>query len=171
MGIVGKLKEWLSLEVVPLLGILLFTSFLLFLPTVALEKLNLAEFKNTYSTYFGLGLIFSSALLIALTLNAFWRVFLSHWLKDIANVYFYKKEVKNLTDEEKAILNYFIKGKTRSASLSITDGVVLGLETRKIIVRVGNVGTCAMSMSFPFNIQPWAWGFLNKNPHLLEVQK
>ena len=169
--ILEKLKGWLNLGVLPLLGLLLFTSFFIFLPQEALEKLGLIDLKTNYSTYFGLAFVFSITFLLAATLNAFWKVFLGHWLKEKATIYFYKKEAYDLTNEEKEILNIFIKGKTRSASLSMKNGVVLGLEQRMFIVRVGQLGTDAVNWSFPFSMQPWAWEFLNKNPHLLNVEE
>lgn len=166
-----KLKGWLNLGVLPLLGILLFTGFFIFLPSEALLKLGLVDVKSKFSTYFGLGFVFSTTFLIAAMLNGFWKVFLARRLKEMANVYFYRKEAHDLTDEEKEILNIFIKGKTRSTSLSMKNGVVLGLEKRMFIIRVGQLGTDAISWSFPFNIQPWAWEYLNKNPHLLDVEE
>lgn len=129
------------------------------------------RFKKNYCTYFGLAFVFSVTFLFATTLNAFWKVFLGHWLKEKASVYFYQKEAYDLTNEEKGILNIFIKGKTRSTSLSMKNGVVLGLEKRMFIVRVGQLGTDAISWSFPFSMQPWAWEFLNKNPHLLNIEE
>jgi hypothetical protein len=171
MEVLEKLKGWLNLGVLPLLGLLLFTSFFIFLSPDSLEKLGLLDLKNNYSTYFGLAFVFSVTFLFATTINAFWKVFLGHWLKEKASVYFYQKEAYDLTNEEKKILNIFIKGKTRSTSLSMKNGVVLGLEKRMFIVRVGQLGTDAISWSFPFSMQPWAWEFLNKNPHLLNIEE
>lgn len=166
-----KLKGWLNLGVLPLLGLLLFTGFFTFLPLGALEKLGLLNLKNTYGTLFGLGFVFSITFLIAATLNAFWKVFLGHWLNEKARVYFYAKEAHDLTNQEKEILNIFIKGKVRSTNLSMKNGVVLGLEKRMFIVRVGQLGTDPVSWSFPFSIQPWAWEYLNKNPQLLDIEE
>ncbi len=75
----------------------------------------------------------------------------------------------DLTEEEKAILRLFIVGKTSSVNLSIKNGVVLGLQQKKIIIKLGIVGTDALRMSFPFNIQPWAWEYFNKNPQLIDI--
>jgi len=171
MEALEKLKGWLNLGVFPLLGLLLFTSFFIFLPLEGLDKLGLTDLKNDYSTYFGLAFVFSMTFLSAATLNTFWKVFLGHWIKEKSRIYFYKKEAYDLTNEEKEILNIFIKGKTRSANLSMKNGVVLGLEKRMFIIRVGQLGTDARSWSFPFGMQPWAWEFLNKNPHLLNIEE
>ncbi len=171
LEILEKLKNWLNLGVVPLLGLLVFTGFFIFLPPEALEKLGLIGLKNKYSTYFGLAFVFSITFLFAATLNAFWKVFLGRWLKEKAAVYFYKKEAYDLTNDEKEILNLFIKGKTRTKNLSIKNGVVLGLEKRMFIIRIGQLSTDATSWSFPFSMQPWAWEYLNKNPHLLNIEK
>ncbi|MCF6257166.1 MAG: superinfection exclusion B family protein [Gammaproteobacteria bacterium] len=168
--VIEKLKGWLNLGVIPLLGILLFTSFFIFLPLESLTKLGLVDLKAKYNTYFGLGFVFSLTFLIAAAINGFWKVYLGRQLKKMAAVHFYKKEAHDLTNEEKEILNIFIKGKTRSTSLSMKNGVVLGLEKRMFIIRVGQLGNDPVNWSFPFNIQPWAWEYLNKKPHLLKPE-
>jgi len=53
-------------------------------------------------------------------------------------------------------------------NLSLKNGVVLGLEKRRFIIRSGNLGTDIASMSFPYAIQPCAWEYLNQHPELLE---
>lgn len=44
--------------------------------------------------------------------------------------------------------------------------VVLGLETEKIIYRASSLSS--YYTNFPYNIQPWAWEYLNQHPDLLE---
>lgn len=168
--IIDKIKEWLNLGVLPLLGLMIFSSLFVFLPEIALDKLGLVEVKIKYSVYFGLGFVFSFSFLIATLIYRLWNIYIGHRLKDLTRLYFLKKDAKNLTADEKKILKYFIENQTRSASLSMKDGTVLGLENRKFIVRVGNLGTDAIRFAFPFNIQPWAWEFFNKNPGLLDEE-
>lgn len=167
---IGKIKEWLNLGVMPLLGILIFTSLFVFLPDGAITKIGLTEIKSKYGTYLGLAFFFSLSFLLAAAIYKVWNIWIGPNLKELANLYYLKKDAKNLTDEEKEILRYFIENKTRSANLSLKNGVVLGLEQRKIIIRLGILGTDAISMSFPFNIQPWAWEYFNKNPDLLGIE-
>jgi len=169
--VIEKLKGWLNLGIIPLLGILIFTSFFIFLPSEVLVKLSLMDVKTKFGTYLGLGFVFSLAFLIAAALNRFWKVYLGYKLKEMTSIHFYKKEAHNLTNKEKEILSIFINGKTRSTDLSLKNGVVLGLEKRMFIVRVGQLGNDPVIWSFPFNIQPWAWEYLNKNPQLLNIEE
>jgi hypothetical protein len=167
---ISKIKDWLNLGVLPLLGLLIFTSLFVFLPDVAISKIGLAEIKSKYSIYFGLCFIFSASFLVAAAIYKLWNIWIGPGIKQMANVYYLKKDAKSLTDEEKKLLRHFIENQTRSANLSLKDGVVLGLEQRKIIIRLGILGTDAYSMSFPFNIQPWAWEYFNKHRELLDME-
>lgn len=163
-----KMKGWLSLGVGPLLVLFIFTALISFLPESTIASLGLSSIKSSYAEYFGLSLIFSTASLLVAAITGFWSIFLGQYLKEKVRLHFYKKDANNLTDEEKGILKIFINGKTRSANLSLKNGTVLGLENRMFIVRVGQLGTNAISWTFPFNIQPRAWKYLNENPSLLD---
>ncbi len=151
-----------------MLVLFIFTGLISFLPESTITSLGLSSIKSSYGEYFGLSLIFSTASLLVAAITGFWRIFLGQFLNEKVILYFHKKEANNLTDEEKGILKIFINGKTRSAHLSLKNGNVLGLENRMFIVRVGQVGTDAINWKFPFNIQPWAWKYLNENPSLLD---
>ncbi len=164
---IGKIKDWLNLGVMPLLGILVFTSLFLFLPDSVLAKLNLFEVKDNYRIVLGLSFFFSISFLFASCVHSLWKIMLGPMLRDFVSIFYHKKDAKNLTEDEKEIIRMFINGATRAATLSIQNPTVLGLERRKIIVRVGNVGATGFGFNFPFNIQPWAWEFYNKNQDIL----
>ncbi len=164
MNILEKIKDLLNMGATPLLGILIFSGFFLFIPDQYLEKLKVVEIKNEYEMYFGLSFLFAFAFLLSLM----YMNYLKPIFKTKINLFFYKKDAKHLTSDEKEIMRGFINQKTRAAQLSIQNATVLSLESRKIIVRVGNIGIPGFEMKFPFNIQPWAWDFYNNNPKLLE---
>lgn len=165
-----KLKDWLNIETLPLIGLLIFTGMFILLPSATLSELGVLKFHEDNQTYLGFGFVFSIALLIAKGIYGIWDVCLKHLLKDLAQVYFYKKEAHTLTEEEKEILRKFIVNRTGSVNLSIHNGVVLGLEQKHFIYRAGLIGIGgANGLSFPFNIQPWAWKHLNKKPELLKL--
>lgn len=166
--IISKIKDWVSLGVVPVIGILILSSLLIFLPEQAINTIGLKNISEEYKLHVGLLFLFSISFFAAYCLNGLWKVFLGVWLHEKGKIFFLKREAKNLTFEEKQILKIFIENKTRSANFSMKNGVVLGLQQRGFIVRAGNLGTDSHSMSFPFSIQPWAWQHLNNNPELLE---
>jgi Super-infection exclusion protein B len=43
--------------------------------------------------------------------------------------------------------------------------VVNGLVSETVLYRSSNMS--ALGTTFPFNIQPWAWDYLNEHPELL----
>ncbi|MCW9011045.1 superinfection exclusion B family protein [Marinobacter sp.] len=166
--LIPKIKDWVNLGVVPVIGLLIFSSLLIFLPESTIQDVGLEALSKEYKVHIGLVFLFSIAFLVAYSLNAIWSVFLGTWLREKASLYFLKKEANDLTEEEKELLKGFVENRTRSMNLSMKNGVVLGLEKRQFIIRTGNLGTDALSMSFPYAIQPWAWEYLNKHPELLE---
>lgn len=166
--IIPKIKDWVNLGVVPVIGLLIFSSLLIFLPESTIQDIGLKALSEEYKVHVGLVFLFSIAFLVAYSMNGLWRIFLGTWLHEQASLYFLKKEANDLTEEEKALLKSFIENRTRSMNLSMKDGVVLGLEKRRFIIRTGLLGTDALSMSFPYAIQPWAWEHLNRHPELLE---
>ena len=169
--ILEKIKGWLTLGAVPLIGIFVFTGLFIFSSSTFLSELGLLEFYTEYKLWFRVAFIFATALIIANIIWAVWEVLLRNIVKEKAQLFFYRKEAKDLTVEEKTILREFIVNQTRSANLSIQDATVLGLEKRMFIFRVGNVGATGFGFIFPYNIQPWAWEYLNKHPELLDIEK
>jgi hypothetical protein len=79
-----------------------------------------------------------------------------------------KKRLHRLTIEEKQILRGYVEGQTRSMNLNVSSGIVNGLVGESIIYRASNLSNpMAGFMAFSYNIQPWAWDYLNKHRDLL----
>jgi len=55
-------------------------------------------------------------------------------------------------------------GKTKSQYLDIRDGVVNGLVNEQVIYLAAQVGDL---LRMAYNIQPWAWKYLNEKKELL----
>lgn len=163
--ILDKLKDCVNLGVVPLLGIFILATLLQFLPMEALVKLGVMSIQIKYSAYFGFALLSSGSLLIATALKWIW----DNGGRDHLDAYFLRKEAHDLTDDEKEILARFINGKTRSLSLSIKKAAVCGLQKRRFMAPTGNFATSVTTLSIPFTMQRWAWEYLNRNPHLLDI--
>jgi ABC-type multidrug transport system fused ATPase/permease subunit len=79
----------------------------------------------------------------------------------------YQWVLKNLSDEERSVLRRYIEGNTKTQSFNIASGVAAGLEGTGVLYRASNAGHSG-SLAFDFNIQPWAWTRLKKNPKLLD---
>lgn len=163
----AKIKEWLELGHVPLFGLALSSGILLFAPSNLLEDIGVVFFAVSYRMHIGLAFLLSVCLLFSMAINGLWDTIFREFFRQTINARAYRKELWQLNEDEKVILRRFFEEGTRAQSLSIQDGVVLGLQKRMIIIRVGDVGHAGYVMSFPFNIQPWAWEYLKKHPELI----
>ena len=160
---VSKLTEWLKLSSEHLVGVLLFSSAvlgtLILAPDDWLRALGLAEFSNEYRTWLGLLLVLSTALLIVRLVTAVFR-----WSRQEVvlrrNVRRRRQRLHTLTGPERGILAKYVKENTRTQYLDVTDGVVRGLEAEQIIYRPASLS--ANYTVFAYNIQPWAWDYLNQ---------
>jgi len=74
------------------------------------------------------------------------------------------ERLHNLTAEEREILRGYIGNGTKTQLLDIQSGVVNELEEVFIIYRSSNIGHLS---GWSYNIQPWAWDYLNKHLELL----
>ncbi len=76
-----------------------------------------------------------------------------------------KKYLKTLSEEEKEILRRFFDNNKKTQRLRLQSGVVQGLQMHNIIFPASNISTRLLEVDF--NVEDWAWEYLNKNPHLL----
>lgn len=163
MDLTGALN-WLKLSPKYLVAITIATGAILFAPENLLTFLGMTEIKTSYKSWLGLGFIIAASLLIA---NLFF--YIVKWV--ITRITWRRNRVKcqtylnDLTSDELEILREYIGTQSRTQYLPIDSGVVQGLVGNKIIYRSANVGD--MVDGWAFNIQPWAWDYLNVNLHLL----
>ena len=71
----------------------------------------------------------------------------------------------DLTPAEKQILCGYILANQRTQYFHMEDGVPMGLVSEKILFVSTTMGS--VLHGFAFNIQPWAWEYLSKNPDLI----
>lgn len=145
--------------------LLIATSILLFSPEIFLTTLGLDQLVINYKMW--IGLLFTVSLSIILLMVVF-AVFLklNERINECRRQKLLRERLFKLTEEEKEILSYYIDNQTKSQNLSYTYGVVKSLERNLIIYRASTLS--AYGDSFAYNIQPWAWDYLNKNPKLLK---
>lgn len=70
-----------------------------------------------------------------------------------------------LSEPEKEILRGYVHNSTTTLYFPMSDGVVGGLEAQRILYRSSNIGHLD---EWAYNIQPWAWEYLNDHPELLD---
>ena len=161
----SQLINWFKISNTHLFAIVIGCSILFFAPDTFIKKLGLTSIRDSYQ------LVISVLFLIAISiLGARGCVAIIQWIKKRItwrkNLEKIQKRLHHLTPGEKKILRDYIYGNTRTQNLLIQDGVAQGLALEKIIYRTASVGD--MLDGFAFNIQPWAWEYLNKNKKLLE---
>jgi Super-infection exclusion protein B len=152
--------KWLKPQVV---GIVFVGSALLILMPDSwlsgLGGLGLVGFRRTNRTWIGLAFLVSIACLIVYALPTGYA-FLK---RDLLNRYA-RQRLHKLTPDEKTILRGYIDGETRTQYFNRTNGIVLGLVAEGILFLPTNMGQLER---FPFNIQSWAWDYLDKHRDLL----
>jgi hypothetical protein len=160
----SKLLDAVKLSPKYLAPIALASGFLLFSPAHYLITLGLDTFVNSYRSWIGLVFVISAALLIASLFQLVWS-----WSKStydgFRRIHAGENRLKHLTAEEKDVLRGYIVNQTRSQVLDFASGVVKGLEHEGIIYQASPLGT--LIDGFAYNIQPWAWDYLNDHKELL----
>ena len=160
---VSKFVEWIKLSPKYLFPILIVLGFVLFAPADILDVFGLSSIVSQYRPYLGAAFLVTAALLLANMLGAWYGWIKRRYVRS-KNIKRGRRRLRSLTDAEKEILRGYIHNKTRSQYLWVTDGVVRGLEAEKIIYRASEVGSLD---EWAYNIQPWAWNYLNAHPELL----
>ncbi len=160
----SKLIEGLKLPTKTLVGLCFAAGLLIFSSEGFLKSLGLDSFVNSYRPYIGAVFVISVCISVVSGVAAF-ATFINPWLVQAYWIRLGRKRLQRLNPEEKELLAYYIKNQTRSQKLDIKSGTVNALVQEKIIVRGSHLGTY---YGFDYIIQPWAWEYLNENPHLLE---
>jgi hypothetical protein len=163
----SKLSEWLKLSPKYLFPISLVTGFGLFAPVNILEIFGITSLVAQIRPYLGVVFLLATALLITnLFTSLYVRVRNKHQATE--NLKTMQERLHSLTGDEKYILQHFISNQTRTQYLPMDDGVVNGLELEKIIFKASMVGQLD---EWAYNIQPWAWKYLNNHHELLSLNK
>jgi hypothetical protein len=155
-----------------LAGIALSCAILLFTPEVIISALGLFEFRETYHSFLGGGLVVSGSVLFAhgiARLAASARGCIARWQagrQHARRIEAGKRALLSLTPDEKAYLVPYIVHEETTCYYQLEDGVVGSLEAKGIIYRASNVGRALTG--FAYNLQPWARDHLIANPKLLE---
>jgi hypothetical protein len=159
-----RLVELLKLRPETLLGIVIGTGVLVFLPESALAGLGLLGFVSTFRGWLGGAFVLFAALLIGKGLST---------ALDQVRKYIVERKLardrresfKYLSPPEKALLASYYNEQTTTQYFEIADGIANGLQAKGFVYIASNVG--AHYTSFAFNIQPWAWQCLQDNPSLV----
>jgi hypothetical protein len=165
MEYLQKFFELLKAPIRVIIGAFVVDSILIFAPASFLQSLGVLQYREKGKPYFGWLLALLSAWIVAAIAGA---------IEDKIRSYFFlrimKKRLTLLTTEEKNILRNYIEGKTRSLYLDIGSGIVQGLVDASIIYRATSISSPIHGFgAFAYNIQQWAWEYLNDHRDLLRI--
>lgn len=164
----SSLLEIIKLSPVYLIGIIIFSGSILFIGT---NDAIMTFFGIKTSLFEKLKIYVSIIFILAMSLLLAHAIFstltkLRKTVNDYSARKFRQKRLRELTEEEKKILSPYIFKGTRTQTLDYTNGTVNELERYLIIYRTSILSQGGVY--FSYNIQPWAWEYLNKHSKLLE---
>lgn len=157
--------DWLKLSGKQAFILCVISSIILFSGDELLSILALVEAKKNLQIWIGLVWLISVSVLLAEIIFPAYN-WVSRKIKLYFNLKKYQRRLHDLTVEEKELLSEYIDRNTRTTSIKYSNGVAKELESAMIIRRASNMAH--YHDVFPYNIQPWAWEYLTKNPDLLK---
>jgi len=162
----GKLFDWLKTPAHYFLPVLAASAFGLFAPLPLLEFLGIDFWRIEGKAYLGSAFVISGAV-VACHYGAVPLRWLLEKYRLLRSLRATHARLESLTPEEQERLAGYLKENTRTQKFWLEDGVVAGLAHANIIYAAVSQ---ADRDAFPFNIRPWVWDYLQKNPHLVGVK-
>ena len=136
-------------------------SIIIFIPDKLAKLLALETFRTTFRKFLGpIFILFFSMLIVNIILH-YKKKYEKIKIKKIKN-----KMLHSLTPEEKNYLRVYIIEKKNTLYPGISDGIMGGLEAKNITYRASSLGD--HRNGFPYNLQPWAREYLEKNKYLID---
>jgi hypothetical protein len=159
-----RFLDWVKLSPRQLVAVLLASGFLVFAPDRFLEPLGLLAFRNAYRVWLGVPFLGAAALLgghVLAAIGGFVRQRFT-WRRNLRR---HQRALHVLSPAERQVLRGYVFENTKTQYFALDNGVAQGLVSAGVLFRSANVGD--IITGFPFNIQPWAWQYLQLNRHLL----
>ena len=159
-----KFIEWIKLKPLYLFALAVLSGLLLFLPETILINIGINQITTQYQQWIGILFVFSFIFWGVYIIDEARKIIISWW-KNKKIMKQRQKYLKNLTKEEKEILHAYIHKNTKTNYYKLDNGIVSGLVHNEILY----LSTQAFHpSSVPYNMQPWAWEYLNENTELLK---
>ncbi|WP_054114300.1 super-infection exclusion protein B [Marinagarivorans algicola] len=160
-----QIFDWLKLSGKQAFILCIITSIILFSGDKLIAVLSLTEAKKSLQIWIGLVWLISVSTLVAEVGFPLFK-WITQKIKRHSNLKKYQQRLHALTIEEKELLSEYINRNTRTISINYSNGVVKELEFEMVIRMASNIAYYHDVL--PYNIQPWAWDYLTKNPGLLK---
>lgn len=137
----------------------------LFSPSSVLGVLGLDGLRAEHQPWVGAVFVVSTLLFATAAIRAMAEMF-GPIIRGRWNLRQWEKELHVLSPPEVGALREYIDNETTTRSFYLSDGVAGGLVGKNILYRASNIGHPG-SVSFDYNLQPWAWRYLRKHPEIL----
>lgn len=160
----GKILEFIKLAPKYLIAILMASGIGIFSRSGIDYFLSINGFIDEYKGWIGMIFLISSCL-IFVTISEFTLIKVLKLINYLIIKYFGIKKLKRLTPIERNILGEYIFKKTKFLNIPIEYGGKNDLVQCNIIYRSSNIGR--EITGFSYDMQPWAWKYLNKHEDLL----
>lgn len=161
----SKLLDWLKQPPRIIAAITIAAGIIVLAPDAMLTKLKIDAAVAAVGPYIGIVLILGCSLLVTRAAASVCAAVHKRYLRmRVAAIR--KKYLHERAADEKAILRYDISRGTKTQRLPLECGEVSGLEAQRVIARASTISHGGTD--FDYNIQPWAWEYLQQNPHLIE---
>lgn len=149
------------------LGIFIASGLLLFGPGSLIYSFGLRDIVANLRPYIG-GAFLISGIFSIIPLGNRLLTSAARWVKSAKHTRGLKRQLRGLTPGERLILADYVVNDTSSRMHTLNNGIVKGLEHKKIIY-------CSTQLSdpygrFAFNVQPWAKGYLWTHPEVLDPE-
>lgn len=161
----GKVPDWLKLSAKQAFVLLVVSSIFLFGSNALLNTLGLQDAREAVKPWVGVVWLVSLSILAAdIVMPAY--AWISQRIQWRINLKRYQKRLHELTPDEKEFLSGYLRENTRTQSAEYSDGTVSGLVSAQVVYRSSNLSH--HYNVFRYNIQPWAWDYLNEHPECLD---
>ncbi len=161
VAIVNAILNALKLSWPILLALLFFSSIIIFMPDSWGNSFGVSSQIEIIRPYCFFCALLCACLLLAHLTNQAHNKFQEYW-----NERNLQKRLHMLSEPEKSVLREYIEKNTKTQYFRLDDGVIGGLEAWGIVYRAANISH-GCDVSFPYNLQPWAWNYLKDNSEIL----
>lgn len=163
MGWLENLGSWIKLDPRYLLPVAAATGLLLFEPSQFVATLGLSSLVSEWRPLAGLVFLVSICLLASHALIA--AALGVRGMNDKARRFRRGKEhLRNLSPVEKELVAKYLLSGNKTHYFEASDGVANGLAMAGILFTPSSIGDV---FSWAFNVQPWAWKYLQNHPELV----
>ena len=160
-----RLTEWFRQPQRILWGAVVVLGLLLWGPDLFVTGLGLREWIDDNRPFIGIAFLATLMPALGNALHFVWEQGQREWRRRMS-IRAAVVRLRDLTEDEKAVLRGYIENNSRTRNLEMNDGVTSSLVSAGIIYQASKVSRGLLW--FPYNVQQWSWDYLRENPDVLK---